>query len=125
MKKILIVDDEEMVLVALKDFLENKGYQVITSNQSRGVISTISKEKPDLIIMDFAMPDLSGLDILDTLRNDYSNSTPFILISSFGAREITSNAYQLGADFIEKPIDLDKLSKRVDRLLFVGTAMAS
>jgi DNA-binding response OmpR family regulator len=125
MKKILIVDDEEMVTAALTDVLEKKGYTVVSSNKSNQALRLISKEKPDLIIMDFAMPDLSGLDILDTLRSDDSNTVPFILISSFGAKEITSNAYQLGADFISKPIDIDKLSKRVDRLLFMGVEFAN
>ena len=112
--KILVVDDEEMMLKAIEFQLEKDDHEIVTAFDGKDALKIIRKEKFDLIISDIAMPNFSGLELLDHLKEGLLDETPVILISALNQKSIISTALELGAnDFIVKPINMDELSIRV------------
>ena len=77
-KKILIVDDEEVIRMLYGEELEEDGYSVVTAGSGHGLIDMIGKEKPDLVVLDIKMAEHDGLDLLQDIRKDYYN-IPVIL----------------------------------------------
>jgi DNA-binding response OmpR family regulator len=70
MKKILIVEDEKLVLKSIKITLEEEGYDVFTAKNGEEGLATAIKEKPDLILLDIIMPKMNGMEMLRQLRKD-------------------------------------------------------
>jgi DNA-binding response OmpR family regulator len=109
--KILIIDDNKLMLTAVSVFLKKMGYETVTSEDGFHALEIIQKEKFDLIIADILMPNISGLELLSLLKQFYFNSTPVILISSLNKQDIIAQGLDLGAsEYITKPIDFGKLS---------------
>ncbi len=117
MKKILIVDDEEDMLQSLrKILLQRQSYQVTTIKDSRQALQLAGHEKFDLIITDFKMGDISGIDILKAASGKFPDAK-VIMISGYGTIEASVQAMQEGAfDFIEKPFTSKKLFACIDRV---------
>ncbi len=112
--KILLVDDDELMLQAMNHHLSHEGYEIVTVNDASKAIDVLQKEKIDLIICDIMMPNLSGLGFLSLLKNFYFDKIPVILISSLDKGDVVTNSLGLGAAyFLPKPIDLNVLSQRV------------
>jgi len=113
--KILIVDDEEMTLLALAKKLREKKYEVITSSDGVEALKIITDEKIDLIISDIMMPCISGFTLLTMLKNFYFSKIPLILMSSYGEKSFVDKSYSLGAHtFVSKPIDYEELFKKIE-----------
>ncbi len=105
-KKILIVDDSELVLSMARDSLENAGYEVITATNGIDANSYIfSNKKPDLIIFDIMLPMLEGDKKAKLLREkEFGKQIPILLISSKGEDELSRLTTEVGADgYIHKP----------------------
>lgn len=114
--KILVVDDDELILQSVSFYLEEKGYRVISARDGMEALKIIQNEKPDLIISDILMPNMSGLSLLSLLKQFYFNTIPVILISALDQQEVVASAVSLGAqDFIFKPLNLDELFLRVKK----------
>jgi DNA-binding response OmpR family regulator len=108
--KILIIDDSKLILKTVSFYLQKEGYETIISEDAFQALEMIQKEKIDLIIADIMMPDLSGLELLNLLKQFYFNTTPVILISSLDKTDVITKALAMGAvDYITKPIDFKKL----------------
>lgn len=121
MKKILVVDDEEMMLRIISEQLERDQFSVVTCTDSREVMDIIAKEQPDMLISDIMMPYMSGLELLSIIKTELVNRIPVILISSLDQMEVIQTAVDLGADdFIIKPLQTDELSLRVKRLFMLA-----
>lgn len=117
-KKILIADDEQLILRALQFKLEREGYHVITAQDGKQAIETIKSENPDLVITDLMMPYHSGLEIISFLRNELKVKTPVLVLSSVGLESTVLEAFKLGADdFVTKPFSPPEVSIRVKKLL--------
>ncbi len=117
-RKVMIVDDDDMIIGALKHDLMRQGYQVFTAGNGLQALEIARKEKLDLIITDVFMPDFSGLDLLSLLKQFYLSNIPVIVISSLHKKDIIMSSIGLGADdFIEKPIDFDELNLRIQKHL--------
>jgi DNA-binding response OmpR family regulator len=115
--KILIVDDEEMTVVALAKKLREKQHEVITSLDGVEALKFIADEKIDLVISDIMMPCISGFTLLTMLKNFYFSKIPLILMSSYGEKSFVEKSQSLGAHtFITKPIDYEELYKKIDAL---------
>lgn len=113
--KILVVDDEEMTVVALSKKLKEKNYEVLTSSDGVDALKIITEEKIDLVISDVMMPCISGFTLLTMLKNFYFNKTPLILMSSYGEKSFVDKSNSLGAyTFISKPIDYVDLFKKIE-----------
>ncbi len=111
--KILVCDDDDGILDMLSIILQSKGYSVVTEMHSKGIYERIEKEKPDLLLLDLWMPQLSGEEILKTLKNNpQTKGLPVVVISA--SRDGADVAKHSGADdFLEKPFDISKLVNKI------------
>src|SRR5438105_1049621 len=116
--KILVVDDDKMVLEAITHHLTLEGYQVITAENGLQALELAQNEDLDLIISDIMMPDLSGLSLLSMLKQFYFNKIPVIIISALDKSDVILSSLGLGADdFMAKPINFRELSLRVKKYI--------
>ena len=118
-KKILVVDDEPMVIRMVTDALTARGFTVISApNGYEGLIAARG-EKPDLILLDVVMPDLDGHEVLARLRKDErTKAIPVIHLSAVGDFDKQLKAMEDGsADYITKPIKPAELADRVEAFL--------
>ena len=108
MNKILVVDDEALARKLLKDFLESKGYDVITANGGKEALEKIRKG-PDIVLLDIMMPDMNGMEVLDKIK-ETSPSTVVIMVTALAENAVGVESIKRGAfDFVTKPIDLKHL----------------
>jgi CheY-like chemotaxis protein len=115
--KILVVDDEEMTVLALAKKLREKKYEVLTSNDGVEALKLIADKKIDLIISDIMMPCISGFTLLTMLKHFYFSKIPLILMSSYGEKSFVEKSTSLGAHtFVSKPIDYEELYKKIESL---------
>jgi sigma-B regulation protein RsbU (phosphoserine phosphatase) len=115
MFEILIIDDDRSIQMFLKRILEKQGYQVITANTGEeGILRTLSSP-PALIICDWIMPGLSGIEVCNIIKKDPKLSTTFfILLTSLDSVADRVKGLDAGADdFISKPIEQNELQARV------------
>ncbi len=121
--KILVVDDEEMTIVAMAKKLRDKKYEVITTTDGVEALKLIADEKIDLIISDIMMPCISGFTLLTMLKNFYFSKIPLILMSGYKDKRIVGMSHSLGAHtFISKPVDYTELYKKIDELVSESTS---
>lgn len=117
-KKILICEDDEMVLKMVEFRLRKEGYDVHPAADGKESLVKIQSVQPDLIITDIMMPYITGLEIVHRIRKEFQLKTPIIIVSSIGLEKTVLEAFQLGADdFITKPFSPNELSVRVSKLL--------
>jgi DNA-binding response OmpR family regulator len=118
-KKILVIDDEPLVVEVLKIRLQMSNYEVITaSNGIEGIERAVS-EKPDLIILDILMPGLDGYQVCRRLKEDRKTKRiPIIMLTALGQSAGRKEGYASGAyDYIFKPFDDGELLNSVNRAL--------
>ena len=118
MTRVLVCEDDEMVLKMVEFKLLKEGYEVFLANDGKEAIEKIQTIQPDIIITDIMMPYLTGLEIVHKVRKEMNIITPIIIVSSIGLEKTVLEAFQLGADdFITKPFSPNELSVRVKKLL--------
>src|SRR6185369_9107721 len=106
---ILIIDDEMAIRESLQTLLELEDYQVDTAETGEEGLNRISEQPYDLVLLDFALPDKNGIEVLREIR-DRDSSLSVILITAYGTVENAVAAMQAGAtNFIQKPWDNEKL----------------
>ena len=116
-ERILIIDDEPEILSTLKEILEDEGYVVFGVLTGEDGLKMVEKTPPDLVILDVWLPGMDGIQVLDEIKKR-NPSLPVLIISGHGTIEMAVKAVKLGAyDFIEKPLDLDKLLLKVERAI--------
>lgn len=116
--KVLVCEDDEMVLKMVEFKLQKEGYEVHLAGDGKDALEKIHNIHPDLIITDIMMPYLTGLEIVHQVRKQMNLRTPIIIVSSIGLEKTVLEAFQLGADdFITKPFSPNELSVRVKKLL--------
>ena len=117
---IMMVDDEPLNTEVLKIHLESEGYdRFVSVSDSRRALSTLRAERPDVLLLDLVMPDVSGFDILEEMRRDESlRQTPVIVLTSSNDAETKLLALRAGAtDFLAKPVDASELALRMRNTL--------
>ncbi|MDX2469612.1 MAG: sigma-54 dependent transcriptional regulator [SAR324 cluster bacterium] len=113
--KILIVDDEVSQTELLEGFLSKKGYTVTTTNNPEKALVLIRGQEFDLLISDFRMPQMNGLDLIKGVRA-IDPEVSMVMISAYGSIETAVDVIKSGAnDFLTKPIDLKELLLVIDR----------
>ncbi len=114
-KLILVVDDVEDNRVLLDRALRSSGYATVTAESGREALSIISKQVPDMVLLDWMMPHLSGLETLRAIRELYSSSKlPVIMCTAMGEEMSVVAAIGAGAnDYMTKPISLPILRARM------------
>jgi CheY-like chemotaxis protein len=122
MKKIMLVDDERDQIFGIKTALEESyqgEFNVISAESGAKCIELLENEtNPDIILLDIMMPEMSGWEVYDKIRdNPKWNSIPIVFLTARTDR-IAENAGEfLGDDYIEKPIEVEELKNRIDKVL--------
>ena len=115
--RVLIVEDEVLLLKTLEFKLKKEGYEVFVSKNGLDAISDIVLHNPDFIVTDIMMPVLNGLEVVSYVRNDCKSNIPVIVLSSAKHQNIVLQAMDLGAsDFIAKPFSPDELVSKIKLL---------
>ncbi len=115
--KILICEDEEIMLTALEFRLRKQGYTVSLAKDGEIALAKIAEEKPDLIIVDIMMPKVSGIEVIDHVRKNMKSDLPIIVISALEHDDVLMDAFKTGAtDFISKPFKPVELLLRIKRI---------
>jgi len=115
--KLMIVDDEVDLLAELKPLMERSGFQVCSANNGEQALDLVTREKPDLIVLDVLMPKLDGRNVLRRLR-EAGNWTPVILLTKVNTATERVLSLQEGADdYLNKPFDPLELVARVQAVL--------
>jgi len=116
--KILICEDEEIMLTALEFRLRKHGFEVIVAENGKEALEKIQEFTPDIIVADIMMPFVTGLELVHFVRQDMKSSLPIIVISSLENDEIVLEAFRLGAsDFITKPFKPNELILRIKKII--------
>src|SRR5580704_7561838 len=110
--KILVVDDEAPIRRLLRIGLKTQGFQVLEAPDGKTSLELLL-QNPDLIILDLALPDIHGLELLRKIRGR-NESVPIVVLSNHGEENIKIQALDLGAnDYITKPFSMDELLARI------------
>jgi len=114
--KILVVDDEELLVKGIRFNLQNEGYEVITGSNGREAVEMTKEHSPDLIILDVMMPEMDGMTACAIIR-DFSN-VPIILLTAKTDDMDKLMGFEHGADdYVTKPFNILELKARVRALL--------
>jgi DNA-binding response OmpR family regulator len=116
--KILIAEDDELMLRTLEFRLKKDGHSIMMARDGREALQLIDTFLPDLVITDIMMPYSSGMEIVGFLKQKYNNSIKVIILSGMGQENVILEAFRLGADdYITKPFSPNELSVRVNRFV--------
>lgn len=108
--KILVVDDEHLIRWSLEQNLKKQGYDVVTAGSGEDGLRLAKEEQPDLILLDIQLPGISGIEVLEKIK-EHDEDIIVIMVTAHGGLETAVNAMRLGAyDYVSKPFNLDELS---------------
>ena len=116
--KILAIDDQKLVLIPLKARLKDLGYNVKTASNAEIGITIFENFQPDLVIVDINMPNVSGINVVNYIRNVKKQDTPIMILSGNTDDEMISKSYEMGInDYMKKPLSLVEVCLRVKKLI--------
>jgi two-component system KDP operon response regulator KdpE len=114
--RVLVVDDEQQILRALRTSLRAAGYEVETADTAEGALAAAALRPPDVVILDLVLPDGTGTDVARELRT--WTSAPVIVLSAVGEEREKVAALDAGADdYVTKPVGVDELLARLRAVL--------
>ncbi len=117
MKKILVIEDNPMVIKSLEFKLTKDGHDVVIANDGREAMGYLKENSFDLILTDLMLPFVTGNELISYIKKNTPN-TPIIVLSTSTQENIIMDAFNMGVDdFITKPFSPNELSLRVRRLL--------
>ncbi|MDO8445556.1 MAG: response regulator [Deltaproteobacteria bacterium] len=116
---ILTVDDQELNLAILEDYLKPLGYRVVKARNGTEALAQIKSEKPDIVLLDIMMPDIDGYEVCRRVKEDPdSRDIPVVIVTSLEETEDLVKALEYGADeFLTKPVNEIEIRARVKSLL--------
>lgn len=116
-EKILLVDDEEPIIESIEFAMKQEGFDVVKAFDGQEALQKVQLEKPNLIVLDLMLPQLSGLEVCRTLRRE-RNETPIIMLTAKGEEIDRVIGLEVGADdYLVKPFSLRELTARIRALL--------
>ena len=116
--RILLVDNDEMMLDILKIALKGCGYKLLVARDGMEAMQSVLKQEPDLIIMELMLPVLDGLRLLRWLRNEQLSALPVMVFTALDRPGVCDAVTGLGvAELVYKPIGRSELLRRVRKLL--------
>ncbi len=118
-KRILIVEDNDLSLMLLNDLLKVQGYEIFKTSEGLEAINLARDKQPDLILMDIKLPDICGLDVTRRLKqNDLTKSIPIIAVTAFATPVDETKALESGCDgYITKPVAIQSLLRTIGSFL--------
>jgi len=115
--KLLVVDDEHLIRWSLEQNLKKLGFEVVTAGTGEDALRLVREEQPDLVLLDIQLPGISGIDVLEKIK-DHDDNIIVIMVTANSGLENAVNAMRLGAyDYISKPFNLDELSIVIKKAL--------
>lgn len=115
--KILVCEDDPVMLLVLNRMLEKMQYEVINAKDGKEAIDMINTARPDIVVTDMSLPVFSGLDIISFLKNLPGKKTPAILISALPMNALKNSDGNFGADaYFMKPVNADQLQATIEEL---------
>lgn len=116
-KKILILDDEQEYILSLQEFLHAFNYSVCSTISSSQALEAIKKDKPDIVLFDYKLPDMDGDYFLKNAK-ELSPGTSYILITAWNDPVVLERFKKMGAmDVVLKPVNLEALLKSLRSIL--------
>ena len=124
-KKVLVVDDEVHIIHVVTIKFRNNGYEVISAENGADAYNLACQEKPDVIVTDFQMPVMSGLELVEKLRqNEQTRYTPVIMVTARGFAIEEQQKEQLRiSQFLSKPFSPKELLRSVEDILYDKAVM--
>ena len=119
MKKVLLVDDEKDFLFLVKENLKDAGFEVITASSGIDALKSVGKYRPDIIVLDIALPDIDGATIYRKLKEDTATSDiPVIFMSGVFSKEEAErqNHFLHGKTFLSKIFDMEELIDLINKM---------
>lgn len=118
-KKLLLIDDDPNLILLVKDYLEFRGYEVITANNGVQALKVLEDFLPDLIICDIMMPEMDGYALVEQVRKDARTAwIPVIYLSAKGQTQDRVQGLNVGADvYMVKPFEPEELVAQVESSL--------
>jgi DNA-binding response OmpR family regulator len=118
-KKVLVIDDEPFILMMVEDKLQRAGFEVVTLNESINAVNVVEKERPDLIILDWMMPEVSGIELCRKLKSEPDlTSIPIFMLTAKGQEEDEKLGFKCGVTrYITKPFSPKALLEMVQEEL--------
>ena len=123
-RRILVVEDDRLSLIVLRQLLMAQGYEILQSSEGWDGINRARNEQPDLIVMDIKLPDISGLDaVLLLKKDDQTKNIPIIAVTAFVTPANKADALRSGCDaYIAKPVNMKNLLLTVEVFLSSSSA---
>jgi DNA-binding NarL/FixJ family response regulator len=124
-KRLLLIDDDPNLILLVKDYLEFRGYEVITAENGQEALDVLQKETPDMIICDVMMPQMDGYTLVEHVRKDARTSwIPVLFLSAKGQSQDRVKGLNTGADvYMVKPFEPEELVAQVESSLKAASRM--
>ncbi len=125
-RRLLLIDDDPNLILLVKDYLEFRGYEVITAENGREALEVLEQETPDMIICDVMMPEMDGYSLVRHVREDpRTNWIPVLFLSAKGQSQDRVKGLNTGADvYMVKPFEPEELVAQVESSLKQATRMS-
>lgn len=124
-KKLLLIDDDPNLIFLVKDYLELRGYEVITAGNGREALKILEREIPNMIICDVMMPEIDGYSFVKRVRENLrTNWVPVLFLSAKGQSQDKVKGLNIGADiYMVKPFEPDELVAQIESSLNQATRL--
>lgn len=118
-KRLLLIDDDPNLILLVKDYLEFRGYEVVTAENGQEALEVLDKETPDMIICDVMMPQMDGYSLVEHVRkNPRTSWIPVLFLSAKGQSQDRVKGLNTGADvYMVKPFEPEELVAQVESSL--------
>jgi DNA-binding response OmpR family regulator len=115
--KIMLIDDDEWIRDSLSLFFESEGCHLLALETAEEGLDALRNQNYDIIIVDYRLPGMDGLDFLEKIRESYPMAIR-ILITAYGSRDVISKALEIGIqDYISKPFTVDEIEQSLSQLI--------
>ncbi len=116
-RKVLVVDDDPVLVRLVKELLKNQGFVVETAKDGIDAMVMVKKEKPDLIVLDIMMPELNGYDVLRALKfTDEYKEIPVLLLTAREQELDKRIGEMMGIDYLQKPVQREALIEKIKKI---------
>jgi DNA-binding NarL/FixJ family response regulator len=118
-KRLLLIDDDPNLILLVKDYLEFRGYEVVTADNGKEALQLLAQVPPDMIICDIMMPEMDGYGLIENVRQDRRTGwIPVLFLSAKGQSQDRIKGLNLGADvYMVKPFEPEELVAQVESSL--------
>lgn len=120
-KKIIFIEGDQIMINAIKAQLEEENFEILVAMDGESGVNIVTKEKPDLVVLDLVLPKMHGLDVLEVLKKDTETSgIPVLILTNLGQTEDIKKGLKLGASdyYVKSDTSLDKIDEKIKELLF-------